>query len=169
MARFQLFDAVVRVLAGLAARQPLLVVLDDLHWADEASLRLLRFAARHLALDPVLLLGTYRDLEAPAGLHELAAAGEVVALAGLARPRWPRSWRRSPGGGRRMQSPPRCGGEPAATPSLSASWPACWPLSRPPAAALRPPRPCSTASATPWRGAWPVCPSPAPRCWRSPR
>ena len=84
VARFQLFDAVVRVLAGLAARQPLLVVLDDLHWADEASLRLLRFAARHLALDPVLLLGTYRDLEAPAGLHELAAAGEVVALAGLA-------------------------------------------------------------------------------------
>jgi hypothetical protein len=82
-ARFRLFDAVVRVLAALAARQPLLVVLDDLHWADEASLRLLQFAARHLARSPVLLLGTYRDLEAPARLHELAGAGQVVALAGL--------------------------------------------------------------------------------------
>jgi predicted ATPase len=83
-ARFRLFDAVVRALSGLAAREPLLVVVDDLHWADEASLRLLAFAARHLAPSPVLLLGTYRDLEAPAGLHELAGAGQVVPLAGLA-------------------------------------------------------------------------------------
>jgi hypothetical protein len=83
-ARFRLFDAVVRVLAGLAGRQPLVLVLDDLHWADEASLRLLRFAARHLAPSPVLLLGTYRDLEAPARLQQVAGAGQVVPLAGLA-------------------------------------------------------------------------------------
>src|ERR687888_574562 len=76
-ARFRLFDAVVRVLAGLAGRQPLVLVLDDLHWADEASLRLLRFAARHLAPSPVLLLGTYRDLEAPARLPQVGL--EVLA------------------------------------------------------------------------------------------
>jgi predicted ATPase len=48
-AQFRLFEAVSRCLGGLAADRPVLVVLDDLHWADEPSLRLLGFLARALA------------------------------------------------------------------------------------------------------------------------
>ena len=74
-ARFRLFEAETRWLSGLAADRPVLVVLDDLHWADEPSLRLLGFLARAIAAEPVLLLGAYRDSEASAELHELAAQG----------------------------------------------------------------------------------------------
>ena len=44
-------------------RRPLLVVLEDLHWADEATLDLLRFLTRRLSGTRALLLGTYRDDE----------------------------------------------------------------------------------------------------------
>ena len=40
-----------------------MLVLDDLHWADEGSLRLLEFVARELAEARLLLVGTYRDVE----------------------------------------------------------------------------------------------------------
>jgi predicted ATPase/DNA-binding CsgD family transcriptional regulator len=55
-----LFAQVWDALAGLAAGRPLVVVLDDLHWADPASLELLRFLARRLAGVPILILVTYR-------------------------------------------------------------------------------------------------------------
>src|SRR5215211_7319465 len=58
-------------LAARAARQPLVLLLEDLHWADPASLDLLRALARHLAALPVLLLVTYRDDEL-ARRHPLA-------------------------------------------------------------------------------------------------
>ncbi|HEX5501504.1 MAG TPA: AAA family ATPase [Thermomicrobiales bacterium] len=54
-----LFAAVRDYLAALAARQPVLL-LDDLHWADPASLELLRVMARQLAHLPLLLLAAYR-------------------------------------------------------------------------------------------------------------
>jgi tetratricopeptide (TPR) repeat protein len=82
-ARFRLFDAVGRALAGLATTTPVLVVLDDLHWADDQSLRLLEFLGRTMAAQRVLFLGAYRDGEAGALLRELAAAGPVLPLAGL--------------------------------------------------------------------------------------
>jgi hypothetical protein len=55
-----LFAQVRDYLAALAARQPLVLLLDDLHWADPASLDLLRFLGRALADLPLLLLATYR-------------------------------------------------------------------------------------------------------------
>lgn len=81
--RFRLFDAVGRCLTPLASRRPVAVVIDDLHWADESSLDLLSFLARTLSASPVLLAGAYRDTEAPARLHEIAAAAQQVALPGL--------------------------------------------------------------------------------------
>ncbi len=51
---------VLGYLAALANRRPLVVLLDDLHWADPASLDLLRVVARNLADVPLLLLATYR-------------------------------------------------------------------------------------------------------------
>ena len=85
-ARFRLFDAVARSLAGLAAApgRPLVVVLDDLHWADEPSLALLSFVSRALATSPVLTVGAYRDDEAPSPLQELACRALHVPLLGLA-------------------------------------------------------------------------------------
>ena len=82
-AQFRLFEAVSRCLGLLAADGPVLVVLDDLHWADEPSLRLLRFLARALTAR-VVLLGAYRDTEAPPELRELAGEAQQLALAGLA-------------------------------------------------------------------------------------
>ncbi|TKK89074.1 hypothetical protein FDA94_11220 [Herbidospora galbida] len=57
-ALFELHARVVDDLAG--GPVPALVVLDDLHWADAASLRLLQFAAGELARRPVLVLATLR-------------------------------------------------------------------------------------------------------------
>lgn len=82
-AQFRLFEAVSRCLTGLAAHQPVLVVLDDLHWADDPSLRLLRFLARALAAQPMLLLGAYRDTEASLELRELAGTAQQLTLQGL--------------------------------------------------------------------------------------
>lgn len=82
-ARFELFDGVVRQLVILARRWPVAVILDDLQWADDASLALLGFVARHLHQVGTLLLGAYRDTEAPAGLGELALPADIVPLSGL--------------------------------------------------------------------------------------
>lgn len=59
----RLFEAVAALLAQLAARQPLLVVVEDLHWGDEMSVALLSMLARRLAGDPVALVATARDEE----------------------------------------------------------------------------------------------------------
>jgi DNA-binding SARP family transcriptional activator len=61
----RLFDALCEVVRCLAARQPLLLILEDLHWADEMSLRLLAFIARRVERRPVLILGTAREEELP--------------------------------------------------------------------------------------------------------
>jgi len=82
--RFGVFDAVASMLARLADERPLLVVLDDLHWADEDSLQLLDFCARHSAVRRILLFGGYRDDEATPGLRELASRHQQVSLTGLA-------------------------------------------------------------------------------------
>ena len=56
-----LFEAVVQVLHHLAAERPLVAMFEDLHWADEMSLRLLAFAGRRLAGRRILLVATARD------------------------------------------------------------------------------------------------------------
>src|SRR5207302_1809064 len=56
----ELFARARAHLAAQAERRPLLLLLDDLHWADPASLDLLRFLARQLAALPLLLVATYR-------------------------------------------------------------------------------------------------------------
>jgi tetratricopeptide (TPR) repeat protein len=91
-ARIVLFDAVHAVLATLAAERPLLVVLDDLHAADESSLLLLQYLARELQQDRALVLATHRDWEmhrAPTMrrlLGGLARASQHLPLRGLAEP-----------------------------------------------------------------------------------
>jgi tetratricopeptide (TPR) repeat protein len=62
-ARFRLFDSVTTFLKNASKLQPLVVILDDLHWADKPSLLLLQFLARELKDASILVIGTYRDME----------------------------------------------------------------------------------------------------------
>ncbi len=82
-AQFRVFESVTRCLAGLATRRPLFIALDDLHWADEPSVRLLGFLARALSGSRVLLVGAYRETESSAELLALAAGAHHLPLAGL--------------------------------------------------------------------------------------
>jgi eukaryotic-like serine/threonine-protein kinase len=84
-ARFRLFDSVTSLMLAAARDRPIVIVLDDLHWADEPSLLLLRFAARELASSGLLILGTYRDVEL--GRHHPLARvlGEISGIEGSGR------------------------------------------------------------------------------------
>ncbi len=62
-ARFRLFDSITTFLKNASRSQPLVLVLDDLHWADKPSLLLLQFLARELRGARLLVLATYRDVE----------------------------------------------------------------------------------------------------------
>jgi DNA-binding CsgD family transcriptional regulator/tetratricopeptide (TPR) repeat protein len=63
-ARFRLFESITTFFKNAAQAQPLMLVLDDLHWADKPSLLLLEFLAKQMADSRMLVLGTYRDSEA---------------------------------------------------------------------------------------------------------
>ena len=62
-ARFRLFDSIATFFKNSARAQPLVLLLDDLHWADESSLLLLRFIAQQLQDSCILVVGCYRDVE----------------------------------------------------------------------------------------------------------
>lgn len=90
---FGLFDAVTTALVTVSQSRPLVVVLDDLHSSDPASLRLLEFAAQHAWFERLLLIGTYRDVEVEAPGHPLqqlilplvSRAATTLTLTGLGR------------------------------------------------------------------------------------
>lgn len=90
---FSVYDAVTTALVTVSQQRPVVVVLDDLHWADTASLKLLEFAAQHAWFERLLLIGTYRDVEVEAPGHPLqqlilplvARATTTVTLTGLDR------------------------------------------------------------------------------------
>ncbi len=62
--RFQSFEAVVAFLTALARTRPLVLVLEDLHWADAPTLSLLEHLLRSNIAAPLLIVATYRDTEA---------------------------------------------------------------------------------------------------------
>ena len=90
-ARFRLFDAATEFLRNASAGCPIVLVLDDLHAADEPSLLLLRFLAREIGSSHLLLLGALRDVDPLPGEPLTALLAEVtrdaavhrLALAGL--------------------------------------------------------------------------------------
>jgi class 3 adenylate cyclase/tetratricopeptide (TPR) repeat protein len=61
--RYRLFEAVVALLDATAQHGPVVLVLDDLHWADPATLLILKHLMRSPTPSPLLVIGTYRDVE----------------------------------------------------------------------------------------------------------
>ena len=59
----QVFEALLAVLDGLARAAPVLLVIEDLHWADASTRAFLRFLAAGLADEPLLVVATYRPDE----------------------------------------------------------------------------------------------------------
>jgi tetratricopeptide (TPR) repeat protein len=76
--RFRLFDAAAGFLVRAAATQPLLIVLDDLHSADQSTRSLLEFLAPVVLDARVLIVATYRDTEA---IADTALGATLTALA----------------------------------------------------------------------------------------
>jgi tetratricopeptide (TPR) repeat protein len=88
-ARFALLDGVGTLFRRASATRPLLLIIEDAHWADRASLELLRFLARQLSSSRQLLVATFRESEAVGEeplalvLGELSTDSKRVSLAGL--------------------------------------------------------------------------------------
>jgi hypothetical protein len=90
-AMFRLFDAIASLMRRAAREAPLVIILDDLHAADVGTLSLLHFAARGLRHARVLLVGSYREVEARMSaevadaLARVAREGRYLPLARLDR------------------------------------------------------------------------------------
>lgn len=86
-ARYRLFEGVVALLRAAAA-EPLVLVLEDVHWADEASLALLEYVASELDRTHLLLIVTYRERKRPRlprALGDAVRRGQRIVLRGLDR------------------------------------------------------------------------------------
>jgi hypothetical protein len=89
---FGVADAVTTLLITLSRNRPLIVVLEDLQWADGPSVRVLEFAARHGWFEQLLIVGTFRDDEVRGSGHplrpslpNLASKATTISLTGLDR------------------------------------------------------------------------------------
>jgi predicted ATPase len=88
-ARFRLFDAVATLLRNVARSGPLLMVVDDLHDADQPTLQMLRFIGRETKDARMLIVGTYRDAEVRQSpelgklIGDLIREGRTVSIAAL--------------------------------------------------------------------------------------
>lgn len=87
-ARFRLFLGVTSLLRRWAGQGPMLLVIDDLHWADAGSLRLLDFLSYEIAQLPIVVLATYRAADLQQSAHAdiiggLQRRAHSIALIGL--------------------------------------------------------------------------------------
>ncbi len=89
--RARMLDAMAQFLIVVAAHAPVVLVLDDLHWADRGTVGILNHVVRLVSSNPILLVGAYRDSEidrkhplAPviASIRRLPAS-ELIPLQGL--------------------------------------------------------------------------------------
>ena len=78
--RLQLFHAVLDLFGTCVGDRPLIVLVEDLHWADASSLDLLRFIAAEMTKERLLIIGTFRTDEVQGGHPLLPFLGEVARL-----------------------------------------------------------------------------------------
>ena len=84
-ARFQLFDSFSRLLRNAARDGPIVLILDDLHAADEPSLLLLRFVSMDLADTGIVVLAVYREGELAATDPRIGLLAEVARVSSAER------------------------------------------------------------------------------------
>jgi len=65
----QIFDSYTKVLHGLSSKMPVIIVLDDLHWADAPSCSLLFHLAQSIADKRLMIIGTYRANDVALGYN----------------------------------------------------------------------------------------------------
>lgn len=88
-ARFRLFDVVTEAFSTASQQRPLVLVVEDLHWAHEASVRLLEFLSHDRRPRRLAIVGTYRDTDLDRNqlfarlLGDLVRDGLHISLAGL--------------------------------------------------------------------------------------
>jgi DNA-binding SARP family transcriptional activator len=87
--RYRLFDAAAEVLTDMARAQPVVLVLDDLHWADKPTLLMLRQLVRAAEDAPIMIVASFRDTERPDALTDMLVQlrregyFETISLRGL--------------------------------------------------------------------------------------
>ncbi len=92
--QFLLFSRIAGLLAQVASQRTLILVIDDLHWADKSSLLLLQHICGRLSGQSILVIGTYRDMEITRKHPLFEALGDInrqallrrIALRGLSQP-----------------------------------------------------------------------------------
>ena len=80
-ARFRLFDSMARFWQRASEGDPIVLILDDLHRADDPSWLLLQFIAQELGSSRILVVGTYREVELHRDRARAASLGELTRLA----------------------------------------------------------------------------------------
>ncbi len=76
--RHYLFSSLWDVLARLSQVRPMLLIIDDLHWADEPTIRLIQHLAERIADRAILMVGLYRDSELDSDSPLLRGLGELT-------------------------------------------------------------------------------------------
>lgn len=82
-AQFRLFDSVTSVLRAVSQNTPLVIAIDNLHWADTSSLKLLEFVSHELQSSQVLIIGTYREAESRRGSALSESIAELARTPGF--------------------------------------------------------------------------------------
>jgi DNA-binding CsgD family transcriptional regulator/tetratricopeptide (TPR) repeat protein len=81
------YDVAGALIRELESRSPTVLVLDDLHWADEATLDVLALVGRRIGGIPALVVGAYRDDELSTAHPLRTVLGELATVQGLSRTR----------------------------------------------------------------------------------
>jgi DNA-binding winged helix-turn-helix (wHTH) protein len=80
--RERMLREMVETLETMSAERALLLVLEDLHWSDHATLDLLSWLARRPEAARLMMIGTYRPADAAAGGHPLRALAQELRIRG---------------------------------------------------------------------------------------
>ena len=83
--RHRLHTAVTELLVGISSEAPLLLVLEDVHWADASTLQLMRHLVRSGAAARMLLVATFRDADADVPAELAEALVDVYRTEGVVR------------------------------------------------------------------------------------
>src|SRR5436190_2135810 len=81
----ELYDAVLALVGALSSERPIVLAVEDLHWADQSTLELLSFVGRNLSSERVVLIGTVRSEDVAAEESTGRALAELARLASATR------------------------------------------------------------------------------------